>query len=121
MCVMGQDYQSQSGAKTILWVYTEPRFGVLGGVRPGQSSWDAGALLRFGVGLISASPASPIVLGPGLYVARHLGVSPAGAGWTIQASYSRAYFLGFTRSSTEVGETVTPQSHRLSLGVAWYR
>jgi hypothetical protein len=121
MCVTGLGYQSQHGAKTILWLYTEPRFAVVGGVRPGRSSWDVGALLRFGVGLISASPATPTVLGPGLYVARHLQTSPTGAGWSIQASYFRAYFLGFTRSSDAVGESVTPKSNRVTFGAAWYR
>jgi hypothetical protein len=120
MCVMGLDYQSQRGAKTILWVYTEPRLAVLGGVRPGRSSWDVGALLRFGVGLISASPATPIVLGPGVYVARHLATSSSGEGWSVQASYSRGYFKGFTKPYGSIGE-VTPQSNRLSLGIAWYR
>jgi hypothetical protein len=121
MCVMGLDYQSQRRSPTILWVYTEPRVGILGGVRPGQPSWDVGALLRFGVGLISGSPATPTVLGPGLYVARHLRTSSTGAGWTVQASYSHAYFRGFARSFDAVGETVTPKSHRVTFGAALYR
>jgi hypothetical protein len=121
MCVMGLDYQSQRESPTILWVYTEPRLGILGGVRPGQSSWDVGALLRFGVGLISGSPATPTILGPGLYVARHLHTSSSGAGWSIQASYSHAFFRGFARPVGTVGETATPKSHRVSFGAAWYR
>lgn len=121
MCVTGLDYESQRGAKTILWIYTEPRIAILGGVRPGPSSWDIGALLRFGVGLISAYPATPTILAPGLYVARQFRTSSTGAGWSIQASYSRAYFRGFARPFHEPGEPVNPKSHRVSLGAAWYR
>lgn len=116
MCVVGLDYQSQHGAKSILWIYTEPRLRLLGGP---ASNWELGTLLRFGAGIISASPDNPVILGPGGYISRYLGTGPRGAGWTLQASYFHAYFRGFSRP---VGvESHTPSSDRLTLGVGWYR
>lgn len=120
MCVVGLGYQSQHGAKSILWFYTEPRVRLLGRARPGQSNWEVGALLRFGVGMISASADTPTILGPGLYVARHIRTGPGGAGWSFQTSYSHASFRGFSRP---VGTTdaQTPTSDRLTLGIGWYQ
>jgi hypothetical protein len=122
LCVTGLDHQSQHGARNILWVYTEPRVGILGRGRSGQSGWDLGVLLRFGVGMISAYSATPTVLSPGLYLSRqlHRG-SSSGTGWSLRASYSRSFFRGFTRPFDATGETVTPKSHRVSLGIGWYR
>lgn len=59
-------------------------------------------------------------LAPGAYVARHLRSSSGGAGWSLQASYSRALFKGFGRPFG-AGAEVTPKSHRLSFGVGWYQ
>ena len=116
MCVVGLGYQSQHGAKSILWVYTEPRLRLLGGPR---SNWESGTLLRFGAGIISASPDNPVILGGGGYITRYLGTGPRGTGWTLQASYFHAYFNGFSRP---VGvESHTPTSDRITLGVGWYR
>lgn len=118
-CVLGIGYQSQTGARSIVWFYTEPRLRILGRVRPGQSNWEMGALLRFGLGSISESSETPTVLAPGVYVARHIR-NRQGAGWSLQASYSRARFKGFSRP-WGAEENLTPQSNRFSLGVGWYK
>lgn len=115
MCVLGVSYQSQHGARNILWVHTEPRVRILG-----QSPWELGALLRFGVGIISASNATPVTLAPGVYLARHLGSNSRGSSWSLQASYSRAFFRGFERQFG-AGREVTPKSHRVMFGVGWYQ
>lgn len=120
MCVLGLSHQSQQGSRNILWVYTEPRVRILGRARPGQSNWELGALLRLGVAIISSSNDTPATLAPGAYVARHLRSSSGGAGWSLQASYSRALFKGFGRP-LGAGAEVTPKSHRLSFGVGWYQ
>ena len=120
MCVVGLGYQSQNGAKTILWLYTEPRLRLLGRARPGRSNWELGALLRFGVGMISASSDTPTILGPGLYVARHIRTNSQGAGWSLQASYSHASFRGFSRP-LGTGSAQIPTSNRLTFGVGWYQ
>jgi hypothetical protein len=120
MCVVGLGHQSQHGAKTILWIYTEPRLRLLGRARPGRSNWELGALLRFGMGMISASPDTPTVLGPGVYIARQIRTSPGGAGWSLQASYTRASFRGFSRP-VGTSEATVPGSNRLTFGVGWYR
>lgn len=115
MCVLGVSYQSQHGARNILWVHTEPRVRILG-----QSPWELGALLRFGVGIISASNDTPVTLAPGVYLARHLGSNSRGSSWSLQASYSRAFFRGFERPFG-AGSEVTPKSHRVMFGVGWYQ
>ena len=120
LCVTGLDHQSQHGARNILWIYTEPRVGIIGG-GSGQSGWDLGVLLRFGVGMISAYPTTPTVLSPGLFLARQLHRGPSGTGWTLQASYSRSFYKGFAKPFDAEGVTVTPKSHRVSLGIGWYR
>jgi hypothetical protein len=120
MCVVGLGYQSQHGSKSILWFYTEPRLRLIGRARPGRSNWELGALLRFGVGIISASSDTPTILGPGLYVARHIRTNPQGAGWSLQASYSHASFRGFSRP-VGIGDAQIPTSDRLTFGVGWYQ
>jgi hypothetical protein len=119
MCVFGVGYQSQHGDRSILWIYTEPRFRVLGSGGAAHSGWEIGPLFRFGVGMISASPATPVMVAPGAYIARQIrGVSHQ-SGWSLQASYARPFYKGFPRA---VGsEPATPKGHRLSFGVGWYR
>jgi hypothetical protein len=119
LCVVGLGYQSQQTNKDILWLYTEPRLRLLGRVRPGQSHWELGALLRFGVGMISASSATPTILGPGLYVARHIRKLSNGASWSLQASYIHASYRGFARPAGV--EAQIPTSDRVTFGVGWYR
>jgi hypothetical protein len=119
LCVVGLGYQSQETDKDILWLYTEPRVRLLGRVRPGQSHWELGALLRFGVGMISASSDTPTILGPGLYVARVIRKSSSEGSWTLQASYMHASFRGFSRPAGVEGQT--PTSERVTFGVGWYR
>jgi hypothetical protein len=120
MCVVGLSYQSQHGAKNILWIYTEPRLRLLGKSRPGQSNWELGALFRFGVGIISAASVTPTTIAPGLYVARHIRRDARGAGWSIQMSYARPSYRGFAKPFGAVG-TMHPTSNRLSFGVGWYQ
>jgi hypothetical protein len=121
MCVVGLGYQSQGGARSIVWFYTEPRVRLLGRVRPNQSNWELGALLRFGVGMISASPDTPTILAPGGYLARNIRTGSGGARWSFQASYSYGWFQGFSRPSGFVGEDHIPTSNRITLGVGWYQ
>lgn len=120
MCVLGLSHQSQHGARNILWVYTEPRVRILGRALAGRSNWELGGLMRLGLGIISTVNQTPTILGPGVYVARHIRRNPAGSGWSLQASHSRAFFKGFRQPPGSGGE-VTPGSHRVSLGVGWYQ
>ena len=117
-CVLGLSHQSQHGARSILWVYTEPRFRVLGSAGIGRSGWELGPLFRFGVGMISASRETPVIVAPGIYVARSINSSKAGR-WSLQASYSRAFYKNFTLPTGSV--PATPKGHRVSFGVGWYR
>jgi hypothetical protein len=119
LCVIGLGYQSQQVNKDILWLYTEPRVRLLGRVRPRQSNWELGALLRFGVGMISASSATPTILGPGLYGARYIRNGSGGADWSLQVSYIHASFRGFARPAGV--EARIPTSDRVMFGVGWYR
>jgi hypothetical protein len=121
MCVVGLGYQSQGGAKSILWIYTEPRLRLLGRVRPNQSNWELGALLRFGLGMISASPDTPTILAPGAYVARNIRTGSQGPSWRFQASYSHGWFRGFSRPLGFSGGDQIPTSDRVTLGIGWYQ
>jgi hypothetical protein len=120
MCALGLGYQSQSGAPSILWIYSEPRLRFLGEALPGRSNWELGVLFRLGLGMISRSPDSPLLLGPGLYAARHIRTNSKGAGWSLQASYSWAWFRGFSKPLGTRGEVI-PKSHRVLFGVGWYQ
>jgi hypothetical protein len=118
-CVVGLGYQSQHGAKTILWIYTEPRLRLLGRSLPGLSNWELGALFRFGLGMISASSDSPVMLAPGAYLARQIRTNPHGDGWSVQASYIRASYRGFSHPfGAPTGPN--PKSNRIELGLGWY-
>ncbi len=120
LCVVGLSYQSQEGARSILWIYTEPRVRLLGRSQPGQSSWDLGASFRFGLGMISAASETPVTLAPGAYVARHIRRNANGGGWSFQLSYARPSYLGFGKPFGVIGN-VHPSSNRVALGVAWYQ
>jgi hypothetical protein len=120
MCVFGVSHQSQHGGRNILWIYTEPRFRLLGRAGPGLSNWEMGVLLRFGVGMIDRSSERPVILGPGLYVARQIRRNAAGGGWALQASYSRASFRGFDKPLGSTGGVI-PGSHKVTFGVGWYQ
>jgi hypothetical protein len=120
MCVLGVSHQSQSGAPNMLWVYTEPRLGVLRPDRNGYSSWEMGALFRFGVDITSASP-TPRIFAPGVFLSRHIRKNRQGTSWSLQMSYSRAFFKGFKKPPFTTGDAFTPKSHRISFGVGWYK
>lgn len=123
-CVLGFGYQTQHADPSILWIFTEPRVRILGHSRAHQSSWELGALLRFGVGMISSPSAkSPRILGPGVYLARHIRSAGRGS-FSLQLAYTRAFYNGFPKGvpgSFVVGEDIVPKSHRLSFGVGWYK
>jgi hypothetical protein len=123
-CVLGFGYQTQHAAPSILWIFTEPRIRLVGHSHPGQSNWELGALLRFGVGMISASSKSPRVLGPGVYIARHIRSSSDGGGLSLQLAYTRAFYQGFAKGGAGTfppPEEIAPKSHRVSFGVGWYK
>jgi hypothetical protein len=122
-CVLGLGYQTQHQDPTILWIFTEPRVRILGHSRAHESSWELGALLRFGVGLISASSQSPRVLGPGVYLARHIRSSSRGS-LSLQLAYTRAFYQGFAKGGFGIfppPQGISPKSHRVSFGVGWYK
>jgi len=122
-CVFGLGYQPQHAAPSIVWIFTEPRIRILGHSQAHQSSWDFGALLRFGVGMISASSQNPTVLGPGVYVARHIRTSSRNS-LSLQMSYARAFYKGFGKGGTGSlvpPEEIAPKSHLVSFGIGWYR
>jgi hypothetical protein len=130
LCALGLGYQSQHGAPSVLWVYTEPRFRLLGRAPEGRSNWELGALLRAGIGQISRVAHDPFVLAPGVYVARHIRSAPDGRGWSLQASYAHAWYKGFAKPhdgfNPVTGEPMpaqvaTPGSNRLLMGVGWYQ
>jgi hypothetical protein len=120
MCVLGLSHQSQRGARNRLWLYTEPRLRLLGRAQPGLSNWELGALFRFGAGIASTASDTPVILSPGLYVARHVRRNSAGSGLSLYASYSRAFYKGFSTPRFVEGG-VTPESHRVSFGMGWYQ
>lgn len=120
MCVLGVSHQSQHRAPSVVWVYTEPRLGVqLGRDQHGYSSWEAGPVFRFGVG-IAASSSTARTFAPGVFLARHIRPSKKTAGWTLQLSYHLALFDGF-KNPAGTGDPITPKSHRVSFGVGWYK
>jgi hypothetical protein len=119
LCVLGVGHQSNQDSRSILWVYTEPRFRLLGSGGARGSGWEVGPLFRFGVGMISAAPDTPVLMAPGVYLARFIRTSSRTDGWSLQASYSHPFYKGFARPTG--AEPATPHGHRLSLGVGWYR
>jgi hypothetical protein len=120
MCVFGIGYQSQVGAKSILWFFTEPRLRLLGKAPRGRSGWELGALFRVGLGSIQRSPTVPWIFAPGAYVARQIHPGGRGTGWSIRCSYHHAIYDGFPRLVGNTGAD-RPQSDRLSLGLGWYQ
>jgi hypothetical protein len=130
MCALGLGYQSQHGAPSVFWVFTEPRFRLLGHAPEGRSNWELGALFRAGIGQISRVGHDPFVLAPGLYAARHIRSAPDGRGWSLQVSYAHAWYKGFAKPhdlfDIVTGEIIpahvaTPGSDRLLFGVGWYQ
>jgi hypothetical protein len=117
-CVVGIGYQSQVGARSILWVYTEPRLGLVGKAVRGRSNWEGGALFRLGLGSIERTSTTPVILAPGAYVARQIQSSGSGVSWSVQASYSHAWYAGFPSSPENAGGP--PHSDRITLGLGWY-
>ncbi|HKU63168.1 MAG TPA: hypothetical protein VJQ44_18345 [Gemmatimonadales bacterium] len=130
MCALGLSHQSQHGAPSILWVFTEPRYRLLGRAPAGHSNWELGALLRAGIGNVSRVAHDPVVLAPGIYLARHIRTAPDGRGWSVLASFSHAWYKGFEKPDDIYnsvtgefipGDVATPSSDRLLLGLGWYQ
>ncbi|HEX6433056.1 MAG TPA: hypothetical protein VFZ87_02390 [Gemmatimonadales bacterium] len=119
LCVLGVGHQSQHGSRSILWVYTEPRFRLVGSGGARGTGWELGPLFRFGLGMISASPETPVLIAPGAYITRFIRTSSRTGGWSLQAAYSHPFYKGFARPTG--AEPATPHGHRLSFGVGWYR
>jgi hypothetical protein len=117
MCALGIGWGSQHGARSTLWIYTEPRFRILGKFEQGQSNWEMGALFRVAAGSISRSNEVPVMLAPGLYVARHIRTDQKGSGWSLHASYAYATI----RNTPKLRGAKAPTSNRLLLGMGWYQ
>jgi hypothetical protein len=117
LCALGIGWGSQHGARSTLWIYTEPRFRILGKYEQGQSNWEMGALFRLAAGSIERTPAVPVMLAPGIYVARHIRTEPDGSGWSLHASYSYATI----RNTVKSADGRSPTTSRLLLGVGWYQ
>ncbi|HEX3234792.1 MAG TPA: hypothetical protein VHR41_11390 [Gemmatimonadales bacterium] len=120
MCALGLGYETQRGAKDIFWIFTEPRFRLLGRASRGKSNWELGALFRVGLGEISRSADVPIILAPGGYVARQIRRDASGRGWSLQLAYSHPTLYRFAKP-LDGGEGVTPHSDRLLFGIGWYQ
>ena len=120
LCVIGFGWESQPGANSILWIYTEPRLRLIGKTARGKSNWELGGLFRFGAGSISESAEVPVILAPGVYGARHIRTDMDGSGWSLIASYSHAWFGNLSRPVNGL-DAPAPTSHRLLLGVGWYQ
>jgi hypothetical protein len=117
ICALGIGYEKQTGAKSILWIYTEPRLRILGHPGPGHSGWETGALFRLGVGEIERSNQNPWIFAPGGYVAPKIAGGTSGASWNLQASYRHAIFNGFADPVFPVLGRDRPESDRLTLGL----
>jgi hypothetical protein len=117
LCALGVGWGSQHGAPSTLWVFTEPRLRILGKFVRGRSNWEMGGLFRFALGSNSRSSETPVMLAPGIYVARHIRTDQDGSGWSLHASYSFASF----RNTPKTADGGTPTARRLLLGVGWYQ
>lgn len=117
LCALGFGWGSQHGARGTLWIFTEPRFRILGRFEPGRSNWEAGVLFRFAAGSINQSSEVPVMLAPGLYLARQVRTRPDGAGWSFQASYA----YGTIRNTPKAPDGSAPTTSRVMLGIGYYR
>jgi hypothetical protein len=117
MCAVGVGHGSQRGTPATLWVFTEPRLRLLGKYVRGKSNWEMGGLFRVAIGSVSGSSDTPVMLAPGLYVARHIRTNESGAGWSLHASYSFASL----RNVPKFPDGDRPANRRLLLGVGWYQ
>jgi hypothetical protein len=117
MCALGIGWGSQHGARSTLWIYTEPRFRILGKFEHGRSNWEMGALFRLAAGSISRTNEVPVMLAPGIYVARHIRTDQKGSGWSLLASYA----YGTIRNTPKSAEGKVPTTSRLLFGLGWFR
>lgn len=120
LCVFGLGYQSQAGSSDVLWFFTEPRARLIGVAAPGQSGWEAGALLRAGFGSIERVSRNPFVVAPGVYVARQIRSGDHGGGWTFQGSYSHGFYSGFGAPGS-LSSGAQPHSDGFTIRLGWYQ
>lgn len=118
LCAFGIGYQSQESARSIVWFFTEPRFALVGNLTK-SSTWEAGALFRAGLGSIERAGFTPVIIAPGAYLTRQLQAGERGAGLSVRASYSHAWYKGFHGPfGTPIEQ---PHGDRLTLGLGWYK
>jgi len=117
LCALGLGWGSQHGTRSTLWFFTEPRFRVLGRYERGQSNWEGGLLFRVAAGSIERTSEVPVMLAPGLYLARHIRTRADGAGWSFHVSYSYATI----RNTVKRTDGSSPTTSRVMLGLGVYR
>lgn len=104
-CVVGVGYQSRPSAESsIVWIFSEPRFRVVGG-GSGRSGFEAGLITRIGIGMVNTVNVDPISVGPGVYVSRQ--IRRDRGGWSLIATYARVWISG----------TEGAQSNRFAIGL----
>jgi len=118
-CALGIGWGSQHGARSILWIYTEPRLRILGrSDEDDRSNWEVGGLFRIAMGSVERATEVPVLLAPGIYVARHIRTASDGRGWSLHASYA----YGTIRNTPkERVDGKSPTTNRLLFGAGWYR
>jgi hypothetical protein len=62
-----------------------------------------------------------VILAPGAYLARQIRSSGGGASWSIQGSYSHAWYAGLPSAFANAGGPPPPHSDRLTLGLGWFQ
>jgi hypothetical protein len=118
-CALGLGWGSQHGARGVLWIFTEPRLRILGRRDEDyRSNWELGGLFRVAMGSVERAIEVPVMLAPGVYVARHIRTGLDGSGWSLHASYAYATIRNTPKARVD-GES--PTTHRVLLGVGWYR
>ncbi len=106
-CALGVGYQSRPDAESsVVWIFTEPRLRIVGGGGD-RSAIEAGFLTRLGLGIVNSINVNPVSVAPGVYVAYNIRRDGAQGGWTLIASYARAWISG----------TEGAQSSRFAIGL----
>ena len=74
-------------------------------------------LFRLAAGSIERSSAVPVMLAPGVYVARNIRRGPSGSGWSLVASYAYATI----RNTNKLADGGSPTTSRFMIGLGWYQ
>jgi hypothetical protein len=112
-CVFGIGYHDRGQVGHIVWFFIEPRFRLAGGRPRGHSNTEGGILFRGALGDVSGVSANPVLLAPGIYLARHLRRNLHGDGW----SFTLADQLGFLLNTGSTHSTYNQVS--FSIGRFW--